>query len=145
MADIFSRRKRSEVMSLIRSKNTKPELAMRKLISSVIYPLGYRYRINYRKLPGRPDVVFVSRKIAVFVDGAFWHGYDFRNTSRRLPKKYWLPKIKRNIMRDAEISLKLRKMGWKVIRIWDHEIKETPDKALDKVLSCVKGKHTIGH
>lgn len=131
MADIFSKKKRSEVMSLVRSTNTKPELAFRKLISSAVYPLGYRYKLNYKKLPGKPDLVFISQKIAFFVDGSFWHGYRLRH-GQSLSQKYWLPKIKRNMQRDKEVDQRLRKLGWKVIRIWDHELQKRPQKILAK-------------
>ncbi len=137
MADVFSKKKRSEVMSLIRSKNTKPEIALRKLVSAAAYPLGYRYRLHYKKLPGRPDIAFVSKKIALFVDGSFWHGYRLKN-GQALPRKYWLPKIKRNMERDKEINRALRKMGWKVVRIWEHDLKKNPDKALKLVMRALK-------
>src|ERR1039458_8764852 len=101
--DIFSKKKRSEIMSLIRSTNTKPEIAFRRLVSSTTYPLGYRYRLHYKGLPGKPDVVFVAKKVAFFVDGAFWHGYKLKQ-GQKLPRKYWLPKIKRNMQRDKEVN-----------------------------------------
>ncbi|HEY4526896.1 MAG TPA: very short patch repair endonuclease [Candidatus Paceibacterota bacterium] len=133
MADVFSKKKRSEIMALIRSKNTKPEIALRKLVSATAYPLGYRYQLHYKKLPGKPDIVFVSKKVAVFVDGSFWHGHRLKN-GQALPRKYWLPKIKRNMERDKEVNLELKKMGWKVIRVWEHDLKKNQKKTLDTIM-----------
>lgn len=133
MPDIFSPQKRSEIMSLIRSKNTKPEIALRKLLSAKLHPQGYRYRLHYKTPAGRPDIVFVSRKVAVFVDGTFWHGHKFKERKAKLPATYWVPKIERNIQRDRETNRKLRKMGWTVVRIWEHDLKKKPETALKKV------------
>lgn len=143
MADVFSKEKRSQVMSLIRAKNTKPELALRKLISTAFYPLGFRYRIHYKKLPGKPDLVFVSQKIAVFVDGAFWHGYTFRKIKNRLPKKYWRDKIMSNIRRDKQTNRALRKLGWRVIRVWDHDISRHSDRVLNKISAVINARKTV--
>jgi DNA mismatch endonuclease (patch repair protein) len=137
MADIFSRKKRSQVMSLIRSKNTKPEFALRKLVSAALYPQGYRYKINYKRLPGKPDIAFISQKIAIFADGDFWHGYTFQKIKGRLPRKYWHAKIKGNIERDKKTNRTLKRNGWKVIRIWDHDIRKNPDKVLKKITAAV--------
>jgi len=133
MADVFSKKKRSEIMSNIRAKNTSLETGFLKLLSAKIYPLGYRYKKHYGKLLGRPDVAFVKQKIAIFIDGDFWHGYKFKKTKSRLPKKYWLAKIENNIHRDKKTRAKLRKLGWKVIRIWEHEIKKNPEKIIAKI------------
>ena len=138
MADVFSKKKRSEVMSLIRSTDTKAEISFRKIISSTLYPLGYRYRIHYRKLPGKPDVVFANRKVAVFMDGSFWHGYKSKNRKTKLFGKYWPHKIKRNMQRDKEVNRKLKKMGWKVVRVWEHEVKRSPEKVVSAVLKTLK-------
>lgn len=127
MADIFSKEKRSEIMSLIKSKNTKPELALRKIVSSKFYPQGYRYKIHYRKAKGTPDIAFVSKKIAVFVDGDFWHGYKFSKRKHKLSKEYWLPKIKTNMKRDRKVNRELKKQGWKVVRFWEHQVKKDPE------------------
>lgn len=125
-------------MSLIRSTNTKPEIALRKILNSNLYARGYRYRLHYKKLSGRPDVVFVAQKVAIFIDGSFWHGYRFRKGQTNLSRDYWLPKIKRNMQRDKEVNKKLKKMEWNVIRIWEHDIKKHPEKIVDKVLKSLK-------
>jgi len=137
MADVFTKKKRSEVMSLIRSKNTKPEIAFRKLVSSVLYPRGYRYRLHYKKIPGRPDVAFVAQKVAFFVDGTFWHGHDLKRNRGRLPSKFWISKIEGNVRRDKKINRQLRKMGWKVIRVWEHDLQKRPEWVLDNVLRAL--------
>jgi len=140
MADVFTKKKRSEVMSLIRSKNTKPEIALRKLVSAAFYPKGHRYRIHYKKVIGNPDIVFVKQKLAIFVDGTFWHGYRFKERSGKLPKKYWLPKIKANILRDKKVNADLKKLGWKVIRVWDHDVKKKPEQILNSISAALRGK-----
>lgn len=117
-------------MARIKSKNTKPEIALRRLLSAEFYPLGCRYRIHYKGAPGSPDVAFVSRKIAVFVDGAFWHGYKFSSRKSKLPKDYWLPKIEANIRRDKRVNRQLRSLGWTVIRFWEHDVLKKPEKVL---------------
>src|SRR5581483_1224582 len=128
MPDVLSKKKRSEVMSLIRSRNTKPEIALRKIVSTALYQKGYRYRIHYKRLPGSPDLAFVSQKVAVFVDGAFWHGYTFKKIKGRLPEKYWHAKILGNIKRDKKINRALKRSGWKVVRIWEHDLIKKPHK-----------------
>ncbi len=134
MADVFSKKKRSEIMSKIRSKNTLLETSFCKLVSKKLYPLGYRYKRNYVRLLGKPDIAFTKNKVAVFLDGDFWHGYNFKKTSGRLPKKYWLGKIEKNIVRDKKVNKELKKKGWQVIRLWEHEIKKDSEKALNKII-----------
>ncbi|MFH1036479.1 MAG: very short patch repair endonuclease [Patescibacteria group bacterium] len=120
-------------MSRIRSCNTKLETGFLKLLSYELYPKGYRYRKHYSRLPGKPDVVFIKQKVAVFLDGDFWHGYQFPKLKKRLPQKYWLPKIERNIQRDKEVNSRLRKLGWKVLRIWEHQVGKNPGQALRRI------------
>lgn len=120
-------------MSKIRSKDTKLEKCFLKLISSALYPKGIRYRKHYAKLLGKPDIAFVNKKVAVFIDGDFWHGYKFKKRKEQLPKKYWIKKINGNIARDRKINRKLKKIGWKVVRIWEHEIKKNPTKAISRI------------
>jgi DNA mismatch endonuclease (patch repair protein) len=133
MPDIFTKEKRSEVMSLIRSKNTKVELDFFKLLSSNFYKDGHRYRKHYNSIPGKPDAVFVSKKIAIFVDGDFWHGYKFDAKTSRLSEGYWLDKIVRNIERDKIVNRKLKKMGWKVLRFWEHDVRKNQIKIVLKL------------
>ncbi len=133
MPDIFTPEKRSEIMSLIRSKNTKPEVMFFKLMSSSLHKEGYRYRKHYASLPGKPDAVFVSRKIAIFMDGDFWHGYKFDIETTRLSEGFWREKIVRNMERDRKVNRKLKSMGWKVMRFWEHDVKKNPDRIIFRI------------
>ncbi|MBQ9030703.1 MAG: DNA mismatch endonuclease Vsr [Parasporobacterium sp.] len=121
MADTKTSEERSLNMSHIRSVNTKPEEIVRKFLFSQ----GFRYRKNDKRLPGKPDIVLPKYKTVVFVNGCFWH---MHNCSRaRLPKsnlEYWAPKIQKNIERDQDNYKKLRNMGWKVIIVWECELKK---------------------
>ncbi len=133
MADIFSKKKRSEIMSKIRS-SSELERAFIKLIARTVRGTGYKYRRNYKSVIGHPDMAFPANKVAIFIDGDFWHGYNFDARKSKLPKKYWIPKIERNIRRDKEVNKQLKKSGWRVIRIWEHQVKKNPDKVATKVL-----------
>jgi DNA mismatch endonuclease Vsr len=112
---------RSYIMSRIKSKDTKIELAVRK----ALWKDGYRYRKNYSLLPGKPDLVFLKEKVAVFCDSDFWHGYDWENKKSEIKshKDFWYKKIEKNIQRDKEVTSLLEKKGYIVIRCWGHEIK----------------------
>jgi DNA mismatch endonuclease (patch repair protein) len=121
--DIWNKEKRSEVMSKIRSKNTKPELVLRK----ALFARGFRYRVNDTKLPGKPDIVFPKYKTVIFVHGCFWHGHDIECTDSHIPKSnsnYWAEKIRQNKERDKNNTIKILSMGWKVLTIWDCEIQQ---------------------
>ena len=121
--DSVSAEARSANMSKISSRNTVPELAIRQAIRE----LGYTgYRLNRTDLPGKPDVAFVGRKLAIFVNGCFWHGHNCKEGKRR-PKsnqQYWLPKIAANARRDIESHRVLRQRGWRVLTIWECEISQ---------------------
>ena len=131
MADQFSKETRSRIMSKIKSKNTAIEICFRKLL----WKNGLKgFRANY-DLPGKPDIVFASKKIAIFLDGDFWHGYNWKKLGKIPPKTYWQSKIQRNINRDKLTTKTLKKNGWKVIRLWEHEINQDPQKCVDKILT----------
>ncbi len=136
MADIFTREKRSEIMASIRSVS-KLERAFAKILSKTTHPRGYRYRLNYKNVPGRPDIAFVSRKVAVFVDGDFWHGYRFREKRHKLPSEFWVAKIENNMRRDRRNRTALKKMGWRHVRLWEHEIRKQPDRCVRKVMELL--------
>ena len=120
MADIFDKDKRSEIMKKVRSKNNKStEL---KLIQIFKENNIHGWRRNY-KVKGHPDFVFLSRKIAIFVDGCFWHGHDCRNTKPKDNQEYWDKKRERNMKHDKEITEYFENRGWTVIRIWECELK----------------------
>jgi DNA mismatch endonuclease (patch repair protein) len=132
--DVFSKKKRSEIMSKIRSKDTKAELAVfRELRKRGIY-----FQKHYRKAFGCPDIALPSKKKAVFIDGDFWHGYQFSKFKHRLPKKYWVEKIENNIKRDRRNKAKLRRAGWKILRIWEHEVNENLEKSTGRIIMFMK-------
>ena len=129
MADVFSKEKRSEIMSKIRSKNTKAEV----LVFRELRKRGVYFQKHYKRAPGSPDIALPRKKIAIFIDGDFRHGYRFSRGKSRLPKKYWRAKIEGNIKRDRKNRLLLRKAGWKVLRVWEHEIAKNFQKTLEAI------------
>ena len=128
--DIMSPEKRSAVMSRIRGKGTGIEKAMAAAFSAQ----GLVWESHAKDLPGKPDFVFRDARLVVFVDGDFWHGWRFPQWRDKLSEK-WEAKIEATRQRDARNHRRLRGMGWKVIRIWEHQIKRSPDKCLVKVVS----------
>ena len=124
MPDKFSKSKRSEIMAKIRSKNTKPEIAVRR----IIYGLGYRYRLHRKDLPGTPDIVISKYKLAINVNGCFWHECPHCKRPRpRSNPKYWDRKLSRNINRDQANRIKLERMGWYVATVWGCETRNLPE------------------
>lgn len=134
MADIFSKSKRSEIMSKIKGQNTKVEL----LVFRELRKRGIYFQRHYTRASGRPDIALPRKKIAVFIDGDFWHGYNYAKTKNRLPKVYWRAKIEANMARDIKNRRKLRRMGWKVLRVWEHETLKNPDRTIIKIISIMK-------
>ncbi len=133
MADTFTHEERSKIMLQVKSiGNKSTEL---KLISLFKAHKIIGWRRNY-KIFGKPDFVFPQKKIAIFVDGCFWHGHNCRNTSPEDNKAYWVKKISKNISRDKEVSERLMSLGWTVIRIWECELKN-PKILDDKIFNCV--------
>jgi DNA mismatch endonuclease (patch repair protein) len=123
MTDIWSKEKRSECMSKIRSKDTKPELTLRK----ALFAKGFRYRVNDTKLPGKPDIVLPKYKTVIFVHGCFWHGHEGCKYAYT-PKtntKFWVDKITSNAERDKVNLQKLTALGWNVLTVWECEIRHT--------------------
>ena len=122
MTDRLTQSRRSVNMSAIRSRNTYPEIAVRR----IAHQMGYRFRLNCKDLPGKPDLVFRSRKKVIFVHGCFWHQHDAPGCSdSRLPKSnksYWHNKLKRNAERDQQHIEELRKLGWKSLVLWECQI-----------------------
>jgi DNA mismatch endonuclease (patch repair protein) len=129
VADIFPKKKRSQIMAQIKSKSGL-ENKFCQALSQSFYKKGFRYRRNYKKLPGSPDVVFVGRKLAIFIDGDFWHGYTWSHKNKKLPRKYWLAKIKNNMRRDRQNKAALQKLGWTVLRFWEHQFLKNPEKVI---------------
>lgn len=127
--DIMSPEKRSAVMARIKGTGTGPEKTMAAAFSSC----GLSWEEHARDLPGRPDFVFREAEVVVFVDGDFWHGWRFPTWKDKLSEK-WEAKIAGNRRRDRINHARLRRMGWKVVRIWEHQIKKSVDACLDRVL-----------
>lgn len=132
----YSTAKSTAVMKKIRSKNTKAEILLRK----VLWGKGCRYRLHAKGITGKPDIIFLSAKIVVFIDGDFWHGYNWEEKRKKLVsnKAYWIPKIERNMQRDAEVTNSLLQNGWIVIRFWEHEVYQKLNECVIKVLSLLK-------
>ncbi|MGO4919855.1 very short patch repair endonuclease [Maribacter spongiicola] len=127
---------RSKIMSKIKGKNTKPELAFRK----ALYAAGYRYRIDYKKLIGKPDIALPKYKTVIFIDGEYWHG---KNWEERKPKvktnrEFWIAKIERNIQRDHEVNDELKNLGYNVFRFWETDIKKNLEECLTITLDHLK-------
>jgi len=124
----MSPEQRSRCMSRIKGKDTSPELHLRK----ALWAKGYRYRL-ISALPGRPDIIFPRQKLAVFVDGCFWHGCPDHAVSPKSNQEFWFKKIKGNMERDARVNASLAAEGWRVIRIWEHEIAADIDSVILRI------------
>ena len=129
MVDIFTPKKRSWVMSRIRGSNTKIDLIMKQLLTDT----GYKFEM-YPKMYGNPDFAHRRKRIVIFCDGDFWHGYRY-GQKKRLAKKFWRDKIENNMRRDKRYNRKLRRDGWSVLRLWEHDIEKNPEKCRRKILA----------
>jgi len=118
MADIYSKAKRSAIMAGIRSKNTEPE----RVVFLYLRMSGITFRRHYSRVPGRPDVAIPSKRRALFIDGDFWHGWRFPAWAAKLPNNWWREKIAANIRRDKRTFALLRRRGWRVMRVWGHQL-----------------------
>lgn len=132
--DRISKEKRSRIMSSIRSKDTKVEWILR----SALWKAGLRYRKHYA-IQGKPDIVFPRQKLAIFIDGDFWHGHNWRKLRPKLKNNYWINKIKRNRARDRKVNKELAKQGWKIMRIWEHELRKDIDSSVDGIMNSIGG------
>ena len=131
--DSMTKAQRSRIMARIRSQDTKAEILLRK----TLWHLGFRYRKNYRKLPGTPDIALTRQRIAIFVDGDFWHARNYRKQPGDLiasHKKYWKRKLARNVERDKEVNDALTQEGWLVLRFWESDIKKNLASCVETVL-----------
>lgn len=136
MPDILTKAQRSYNMSKIRGKNTKAELRLRRLL----FENGIRnYRLN-SSLPGKPDIIFPKKKIAIFVDGCFWHKCSLHFVEPKTRTEFWLKKIDDNVKRDKEVTEILKQNGWQVLRFWEHEIKEKPSDVVTVIVSALSPK-----
>lgn len=129
MADIFSKKKRSEIMRAVKSKDSKIELSLRRELNRI----KVRYKKHVFGLPGTPDIVFRSRRLVIFVDSCFWHGCRWHGSMPMTNRKFWRKKINRNKEKDKEVNREYRRMGWKVLRFWEHQIKKDMLKVIRKI------------
>jgi DNA mismatch endonuclease (patch repair protein) len=121
---------RSQQMSRIRSRDTKPELILRR----ILWSRGLRYRLHAKTPFGRPDLVFARKKVAVFVDGCFWHGCPDHYAPPRSQSRFWAEKLRQNVARDRLQTRQLEAHGWRVVRLWEHEIADQLADAAERVL-----------
>lgn len=134
--DVLTRKQRHKSMIGNKGNDTKPEILLRK----ALWHRGIRYRKNWRKLTGCPDIVLTRQKIAIFVDGDFWHarGYQDRPGSQiETNQSYWQKKLARNVERDREVNDQLTEQGWLVLRFWESDIKKDVDTVLAEILSYI--------
>lgn len=136
MGDVLTKEQRSYNMSQIKSKHTKAELALRKALSS----RGIRgYRLH-SKIIGKPDIVFTNKKVAIFIDGCFWHKCPRCFIKPQTRKEFWNKKIEGNVQRDKIINVELKKGGWKVLRFWEHEVKKDLEKCIKKIINAIQNE-----
>lgn len=138
MGDNLTPAQRSYAMSRVRNKDTNLERAVR----SDLFKRGLRFRKHVRELPGTPDVVFPRQKVAIFIDGDFWHGYRFPAWESQV-SEFWKIKISKNRARDQRNRKKLQQMGWTVIRLWQHDIEKDFDASIDKVILAVRNSQYL--
>ena len=126
---------RHNIMAAIKSRNTKPELLLRH----TLWQSGLRYRVNYKKLPGKPDIIIKKYKLAIFVDGEFWHGKDWLIKQERIHtrREFWIAKIERNMQRDQEVNAQLNAMGYQVFRYWESDLQKNIGSCLRQILNYV--------
>lgn len=142
MVDVFTPQKRSEVMSRIKGRNTRLEASGFSLLREV----GLRFRRYPKGIFGHPDAANKKKKIAIFIDSDFWHGYNYQigKFHKNLPNEYWHKKIRTNIYRDKSVNAKLTNEGWVVIRIWEHELEaHERKKTLNRVLNFLKTHNIV--
>jgi DNA mismatch endonuclease (patch repair protein) len=134
--DVYTKKRRSEIMGRITSQNTRPEVRVR----SALHRMGYRFRLHRKDLPGKPDVVLPKWRTVVLVHGCFWHGHNC--CEGHVPKSnasYWAPKLERNRRRDSENAEKLRQLGWKRIVIWEcqtYSLRKIEDRLREAMLAA---------
>ena len=121
--------KRSAVMARIRGRNTQPEVMLRK----VLWHRGLRYRVDWKTSAGRADIAFPGRRIAVFIDGCFWHGCPDHYVRPRSRGEFWARKLRENVDRDRCQTLALEEAGWVVVRLWEHDVRQDTERAADVV------------
>jgi len=135
----FTTAERSTLMSKIKGKNTSPEIFLRKKL----WKMGLRYRLYNKKFPGNPDIVIKKYKLIIFIDGEFWHGYEWekKKTSIKANRDFWIPKIERNMQRDFSNNQKLQELGYTVFRFWEHQIKKYPENVVEQIVGHIKSNN----
>ncbi|WP_400261260.1 very short patch repair endonuclease [Sphingobacterium sp. SG20118] len=134
----YTSRKRSRIMSKIRAKNSKPELILRK----ALWARNVRFRLHDKSLPGTPDIVIKKYKLAIFVDGEFWHGFDWKNNRNRIKtnRLFWIPKIERNMQKDESVNRALRDKGYTVFRFWTRDIAKKLPIVLNQITLFIEAR-----
>jgi DNA mismatch endonuclease, patch repair protein len=127
----ITKEKRAQIMSRVKSSNTKFELRVFKQLED----RGLKFEKHFKML-GNPDIVFTAQKVVVFLDSDFWHGWDFKSWSKSL-SPYWYKKIKKTIRRDIKIRKQLKSEGWTVLRCWEHDLNESMDRAIKKIIKAL--------
>lgn len=139
--DRISKAQRRKNMQAVKGKNSKIE----KKLAQALRSKGYKFKKNYIKVTGKPDIVFLPFKIAIFCDSEFWHGKDWRikKSAIKSNKKFWYSKIESNIARDKEVNSILRDMGWKVLRFWGAKIENNAGKCVQAIEAVIKERHDV--
>lgn len=135
--DNHTKEQRRKNMQAVKNKDSQIEVLLRK----ELWRRGLRYQKNSKKVFGKPDIVFLGKKVAVFCDSEFWHGYDWENKQKEIKtrREFWIPKIERNIQRDIEVTRLLESEEWTVLRFWGNEIKNNLDECVDRIEKFVRG------
>lgn len=135
--DNHTKEQRRKNMQAVKNKDSQIEVLLRK----ELWRRGLRYQKNSKKVFGKPDIVFLGKKVAVFCDSEFWHGYDWENKQKEIKtrREFWIPKIERNIQRDIEVTKLLESEEWTVLRFWGNEIKNNLDECVDRIEKIVRG------
>jgi len=132
----YTTSKRSAIMAKIKGKDSKPEVLLRR----ALWRAGVRFRVNVKSITGKPDIAIKKYKVAIFVDGEFWHGYDWEEKRKKIKsnKAFWLAKIERNMQRDREVNATLEEEGFRVFRFWQKEVQQNLGQCLNKILSYLE-------
>ncbi len=136
--DKFTPEQRHKNMAAVRNKDTEIELLLRQ----ELWSRGVRYRKNVTRILGKPDIAFIGKKVAVFCDSEFWHGFNWEVKKHEIKsrREFWIPKIERNIERDKEVNQSLQEQGWTVLRFWGKDIKRDPAACADLIVKVLKEK-----
>ncbi len=131
----YTTKQRSQLMAKIKAKNTSPELLLRK----VLWKTGIRYRLYNKLLPGNPDILIRKYKLVVFIDGEFWHGFEWEKKREKIKtnRDFWIAKIERNMQRDRTNTVKLEALGFTVLRFWEKQIKKEMPACLEKIQAYI--------